>query len=111
MSNTREWAAMTVADEPLPTANGTFSAGSRRPISRAGSGPSDSRSARISADADASHSSGRAMPPSANMASASRRWTRATSTVEAWWASPAASCPKTHSVRRIAWWRTRLRSS
>ena len=63
MSSTREWAAMTPADEPLPTASGTASAGSRRPISRAESGPSASRSARISADADASHSSGRAMPP------------------------------------------------
>ena len=99
------------ADEPLPTDNGTASAGSRRPISRAESGPSASRSARISADADASHSSGSAMPPVANIVSAKRRWTRATSTVEAWWASRAASCPNTHSVRRIAWWRTRLRSS
>ena len=111
MSSTREWAAIVVAVEPLPTASGTASAGSRTPISRAESGPSSSRRARTSVDAAASHRSGRAMPPSASIVSAKRRWARATSTVAAWWARRAASCPNTHRVRRIAWWRTRLRSS
>ncbi len=111
ISSTRECAAMTPADEPLPTESGTASAGSRRPISLAESGPSSSRSARISVEAAASHCSGRSMPPSASIVSAKRRWLRATSIVAAWWASRAASCPNTHSVRRIAWWRTRLRSS
>ena len=74
MSSTRECAAMRPADEPLPTASGTAQRGQpQADLPRADSGPSASRSATISADADASHSSGSAMPPSANIVSARRR--------------------------------------
>ena len=103
-------AAAVVASRPVPIGTGTASSGSNLPTSRAVIGPSASAASTAARPAEI-QASGSVIPAPVSEVQRLRCCTRCRSTVAAACARRVVSGPATHSVRRIAWWRSSVRSS
>ena len=98
----------------LPTARCSLarSAGASAPSCRAVAWPSRRSAAIVSARASRTQAAPSSATPLSTTSRSSRRHsTGASAAVHAACTTRASSGVSTHSVRRMAWWRTRLRSS